>query len=437
MGLQNAKSRELYQRALKVMPYGVNSNFRYWGPDDTMVVTHGQGAYLWDGDGKRYIDYRMGFGPVILGHGYPAVADRVAETIRQSGTVFAFTTVMEIELAERLTRMTGLDKVRLANSGTEATMHALRLARAHTGRESFIKFEGQYHGMSDYYLYSTASSPRGGLGAPSNPINAQVSSGIPKGIARYVINLPYNRPEILERTVRAKWGDLAAIVVEPTMGNCGGILPEQDWLETIRRLCDEYGIVMIMDEVKTGFRLARGGAQELFRVRADLATYAKAMASGYPIAAFAGREEVMQTLEPGSVAHGGTYVGNLVGVAAALATLELMEKEPVLETIHARGKMLMSGLGEILDDAGIVNHLLGHPSMFGLALGSKTRPTDYRGYVASDMDLYERIMAGLIRRGAMPELDGREPWFLSYSHSEKDIADTLGMFEEAVREAKG
>jgi len=436
MPLQQPKTRELYQRALKVMPYGVNSNFRYWGADDTMVITRGQGAYLWDGDGKRYIDYRMGFGPVILGHGYPAVADRVAHTIRETGTVFAFTTTMEIELAERFTRMTGHDKVRLANSGTEATMHALRLARAHTGRERFIKFEGQYHGMSDYYLFSTASSPRRSLGAPTSPVNAQVSSGIPKGIAEYVINLPYNRPEILERTVRARWGELAAIVVEPTMGNCAGILPEAGWLETIRRLCDEYGIVLIMDEVKTGFRLARGGAQEHFRVRGDLATYAKAMANGYPIAAFAGRKEVMDTLEPGSVAHGGTYTGNLVGVSAALATLELFEKEPVLETIHARGQMLMSGLGEILQDAGIPGHLLGHPSMFGIALGVDSAPTDYRGYLESDLHLYERIMTKLIPRGAMPEIDGREPWFLSYSHTEQDIAETLEMFEAAVKEAK-
>src|SRR3990170_3334021 len=160
MSLQHPKTQAEYQRAVKVMPYGVNSNFRYWGPQDTMVVSRGQGAYLWDADGTRYIDYRM-----------------------------------EIELAERLTRMTGMDQVRLANSGTEATIHALRLARAHTGRERFIKFEGQYHGMSDYFLYSTASSPRGGLGAPTSPVNAQVSSGIPKWIAEYVINLPYNRPE--------------------------------------------------------------------------------------------------------------------------------------------------------------------------------------------------------------------------------------------------
>ena len=398
MSLQQPKTRAEYQRAVKVMPYGVNSNFRYWGPQDTMVVSRGQGAYLWDVDGTRYIDYRMGFGPVMLGHGYPAVADRVARTIRETGTVFAFTTVMEIDLAERLTRMTGMDQVRLANSGTEATMHALRLARAHTGRERFIKFEGQYHGMSDYFLYSTASSPRGGLGAPTSPVNAQASSGIPKGISEYVINLPYNRPEILEATVRAKWGDLAAIVVEPTMGNSAGILPEPGWLETIRRLCDEFGIIMFMDEVKTGFRLARGGAQELFKVRADLATYAKAMANGFPIAAFAGRKEIMGTLEPGSVAHGGTYTGNLVGVSAALATLEILEKEPVLETIHARGRMLMSGLGEILQDAGVPNHLLGHPAMFGIAIGSESQPTDYRGYLDTDMHQYEKIITALIRR---------------------------------------
>jgi glutamate-1-semialdehyde 2,1-aminomutase len=374
---------------------------------------------------------------VILGHAYPAVVERVAETIRKEGEVFALTTVGEIELAERFTRMTGTDKVRLANSGTEATMHALRIARAHTGRERFIKFEGQYHGMSDYYLFSTASAPRGALGSLHSPLNAPASSGIPFGIGAYVISLPFNEPEILESTVRAKWGDLAAIIVEPMMGNSAGILPEKGWLELIRRLCDEFGIVMIIDEVKTGFRIAKGGAQEYFKVRADLATYAKAMGNGFPIAAFAGRDEVMMTLEPGSVACGGTYAGNMISVSAALATLEIIEQQPILETIHARGKMLMSGLGEILHDAGVENHLLGHPGMFGIALGSPKPPRGYRDYLATDMHLYERIMAGLTQRGAMPDPDGREPWFLSYSHSEKDIADTLTMFEESVKEAKG
>jgi glutamate-1-semialdehyde 2,1-aminomutase len=435
MSLQQPKTREQYRRAQQVIPYGVNSNFRYWGEDDTLVVARGQGAYLWDPDGTRYIDYRMGFGPVILGHAYPAVAERVAEAVRSGGTTFAITSMGEIELAERFTRMVGMDKVRLANSGTEATMHALRLARAHTGRERFIKFEGQYHGMSDYFLFSTASSPKGGLGSRRSPVNVASSSGIPRAVADYVINLPFNAPDILEATVRARWGDLAAIIVEPAMGNAAGIPPQGGWLETIRSLCDEYGIVMIMDEVKTGFRLAKGGAQEVFNVRADLATYAKAMSNGFPMAAIGGSDEIMATLEPGSVAQGGTFTGNLVGVTAALATLEVLDTEPVYETINARGRLLMSGLGEILQDAGLPHQFLGFPSMFGLALGLSAPPTDYRSYLEADGGLYEKIMTRLIARGAMPDPDGREPWFLSYSHSEKDIADTLGMFESAVKEA--
>lgn len=435
MGLQKAKARELYQRARRVMPYGVNSNFRYWGPDDTMVVTHGQGAYVWDADGRRYLDYRMGFGPVLLGHGYAEVADRVAATVREQGNIFAYTTVMEIELAEKIIAATGVDMVRLTNTGTEATMHALRLARAHTGREKFVKFEGQYHGMSDYYLFSTASAAAASLGSRRNPINVVQSSGIPKAIAQYVINLPYNDAERLEATVEAQWGDLAAIVVEPTMGNCGGILPEAGWLQKIRDLCDRFAIVMIMDEVKTGFRLGLGGAQEHFGVRGDLVTYAKAIGNGFPIAVIAGRRAVMETLEPGGVAHGGTYTGNLVGVSAALATLEILQREPVYSTINQRGTMLMSGLGEILTDADIPHSVLGVPSMFGLSLGA-TRPKDYRGFLQADHHLYERIMVAMAERGVLPELDDREPWFLSYSHSEADVAGTLQTFEDALKEAK-
>lgn len=437
MSLQGKKTREMYQRARKVMPLGVNSNFRYWGPEDTLVVTHGQGAYIWDADGKRYIDYRLGFGPVILGHAYPAVAERVASTIKEEGNLFAYTTVKEIELAERLLRMTGLDMVRLANSGTEATMHALRIARAYTGREKFIKFEGQYHGVADYYLFSTATAQKGTLGSRRSPINVVQSSGIPKGIAEYVINLPFNDRERLEETVKAKWGDLAAIIVEPIMGNVAAIMPQPGWLETIHKLCDQYGIVMIMDEVKTGFRIARGGAQEYFGVRADLATYAKAMGNGFPIAAIAGREEIMKIIGPGSVAHAGTYTGNYVGVAAALATLEILEREPVIESINQRGQILMSGLGEILSDAGIPHQILGVPPMFGIALGSSEAPTDFRSYLETDLELYEKIMLKLGERGVLPELDGREPWFLSYSHSEEDITQTLTAFEDAVREAVG
>ena len=435
MPLQGEKTRREFQRASKVIPYGVNSNFRYWGEQDTLVINRGQGAHIWDADGVRYIDYRLAFGPIILGHAYPSVNERVDQSIG-GGTLFAWTTPLEIELAERITKMCSVDKVRFTNTGTEATMHALRIARAHTGRERFIKFEGQYHGMADYFMFSNAGTQPDAMGPRDKPKNVQMTRGIPAGISQYVINLPFNDVELLERAVKAHAQELAAIIVEPILGNVASIMPMPGWLETMRSLCDEYGIVLIMDEVKTGFRIANGGAQEYFGVQADLVTYAKSMGNGYPIAAIAGKEQVMMTIEPGVVAHGGTYSANAIGVAASLATLEVMESEPVLETINQRGKLLMSGLGEILSDASIPHVITGLPSMFGITLGVEEAPTDLRSYHEGDMALYEEIGMGLSARGVQPDADGREPWFLSYSHSEADIADTLTAFEEAVREAK-
>lgn len=425
-------TRALFEKAKRFIPYGVNSNFRYWGDENTLVMTRGEGAHLWDADGNRYIDYRLGFGPIILGHGYPPVVERVAKAIRH-GTLFAFTTPLEIEVAERIVRMSGVDKVRLCNTGTEATMHALRIARAYTGRERFIKFEGQYHGAHDYVLFSTASSLLAGLGSRRSPINMQLSSGIPEGIRHYVINLPFNDFERLEETVEARWHELAAIIVEPMLGNAAGIMPRPGWLEKIRQLCDRYRIVLIFDEVKTGFRIANGGAQEVFGVRADLVTYAKALGNGFPIAAIGGREEVMMVIEPGHVSHVGTYIGNVVGTAAAAATLEILERQPIIESINRRGRMLMSGLGEILNDAGIPHFVTGLPPMFGFILGTEEEPADFRAYCRGDGDLYERLAMALIERGVMPDPDGREPWFLCYSHTDEDIAETLTAFEDAVK----
>ncbi len=435
MGLQGEKTREMFQRASRVIPHGVNSNFRYWGDEDTLIITRGEGAYIWDADGKRYIDYRLGFGPLILGHAYPAVLERVNQAM-QSGTLFAWTSPQEIELAERLAKVCGLGMVRLTNTGTEATMHALRIARAHTGRERFIKFEGQYHGMVDYFMYSSAGTPPGSMGPRESTKNVQMTRGIPAAISQYVINLPFNDVELLEKAVAAHADELAAIIVEPILGNVASIMPQAGFLEAIRSLCDQHGIMMIMDEVKTGFRVALGGAQQYFGIQADLVTYAKSMGNGFPIAAIGGKSEVMMTIEPGVVAHGGTYSGNAVGVAAALATLDVLEKESVIETINQRGQLLMSGLGEILTDAGIPHALSGPPPMFGIVLGVEQPPTDLRSFHDGDLDLYEEICAGLCERGVQPDIDAREPWFLSYSHSEADIAETLTIFEEAVRAAK-
>ena len=436
MGRVLEQTRALFQRAKAVIPYGVNSNFRYWGDEDTLVVTRGEGAYIWDADGNRYIDYRLGFGPIILGHAYPEVVERVAEAIR-GGTLFAWTTPLEIEVAERIVRMTGVERVRLGNTGTEVTMHALRIARAYTGREKFIKFEGQYHGMHDYVLFNTASTPAGALGSRRSPVNVPTTSGIPKDIVRYVINLPFNDFERLEETVEARWHELAAIIVEPLLGNAAGILPRPGWLEKIRELCDRYGIVLIFDEVKTGFRIANGGAQEYFGVKADLVTYAKALGNGFPIAAIGGKEEVMMTIEPGAVAHGGTYTGNVVGTAAAAATLEVLEREPIIETIFQRGQRLMDGIHQILTDAGVPHFMTGVPPIFSFILGVEEEPVDFRGYCRGDDDLYERLVMALIERGVMPDSDGREPWFLCYSHTDEVIDETLTVFEEAVKQIKG
>ena len=435
MSMQGPKTQETYQKALKHIPYGVNSNFRYWGPDDTMVIQKGQGSYIWDMDDKRYIDYRLAFGPVILGHADPRVNQAVAEAI-QNSTLFAWTTPAEIEVAERICRLTGVDKVRLSNTGTEAVMHTLRIARAYTNREKFIKFEGTYHGMCDYFLFGTASSNAGMLNSRRSTTVAPVSSGIPKAIAEYCLMIPFNDLDILERTLKAKWGEIAAIFIEPSMGNAAGIMPKPGYLQKIRELCDEYGVVMVMDEVKTGFRLANGGAQEYFGVKADLVTYAKSLGNGYPIAAIAGKEEIMMNIEPGNVALGGTYTGNACGTAAANATLEILENEPIIETINARGTALMQGIDEILTEQDIPHVVTGVPSMFGILLGLDEVPHEFRDYIKGDADLYETIALELIKRGVMPDSDGREPWFLCAALSEKDVAETLNVFNDSVKAAK-
>jgi glutamate-1-semialdehyde 2,1-aminomutase len=436
MAYTKEKTTAFFERADQVLPFGVSSNFRYWGEGDNIGVARAQGTYIWDFDGNRYIDYRLGFGPVILGHGHPVVVERVTEAIK-SGTIFALTHELEVKVAERIVALCpGVDKVRYANSGTEATMHALRIARSHTGREKIIKFEGQYHGMYDYMLFSTASSPSGAMGHRRSPIPAPTSSGIPKAVHPLVLALPYNDFETLERTVRQAWGDVAAIIVEPILGNLAGVMPQPGWLELIRKLCDEFGIVMIVDEVKTGFRVAPGGAHEFFGVHGDLVTYAKAIGNGFPIAAIGGKAEVMDSVGPGRTSHGGTYCGNTVGTAAADATLEIIAQGEALKTVDARGSALMEGIGEILTDAGFAHKILGPPSMFGITFGEE-EPTDFRSWLKLDHDLYTAIMSALIRNGAMPDPDGGEPWFLCAALTEKDVGDTLNYFAEAVQEVKG
>ena len=274
-----------------------------------------KGAYLWDADGNKYIDYRMAFGPIILGHAYDEVNEKVKLEI-DLGTLSAMSYELEIETAEKFVNMCpGVEMVRFACSGTEATMHAIRVARAYTGRERIIKFEGMYHGFQDYTLWSTYA-PTEAYGNYGNPFSIPSSSGIPRQLSELITTLPFNNPDVLEKVLKSFGDQVAAIIVEPCMGNCGAILPQKNFLQVIRNQCDKYGIVMILDEVKTGFRIANGGAQEYYRIRPDLATYAKAFANGYPLAAFGGKKEIMSIIGHG-VAQGGTFTNNKPGVAAA------------------------------------------------------------------------------------------------------------------------
>ncbi len=430
---QQDKTIELQQRAQKSVPLGVNSNFRYWGEGITPYVSTAKGAYLWDVNGKKYIDYRLAFGPIILGHADEEVNARVHEEIDRA-VLCAMTSELEIDVAEMMKEMCPcVEMVRLACSGTEATMHALRVARAYTGREKIIKFEGMYHGFQDYTLFSTYA-PAEVYGNINNPIPIPSSSGIPKALNDLIITVPFNNFEILDKVLRRVGYDLAAIICEPCLGNCAAIEPAPGFLEFIRKKCDEYGIVFILDEVKTGFRIANGGAQEYYNIKPDLATYAKALGNGFPVAAFGGKSAIMSIIGQG-VAQGGTYNNNKPGVAAAYATLKILKEKPVLKEIAARGKKLMEGIRELLLRAGIIASVHGYPAMLSFAVG-KEKVTAQRDWQETEREYYLRLVEYMIARGVMPDHDPREPWFLCHAHSEADIDETLNIFSDALVHVK-
>ncbi len=422
-------TQQWQDRAMASMPWGVSSNFRYW-PEDQIIAERAKGTYVWDVDGKRYIDYRLGFGPIILGHAWDEVTDYVAEQMR-SGNLFALTSTHEVRAAEAIKRLTGTAKVRFTNSGTESVMHAVRIARSHTNRETLIKFEGGYHGSFDYAMWSTPGTALGAMGSHKSPNPVPSSSGIPKSLYGMTLTLPAGNCDMLDKTLRERGHQIAAILVEPIMMNIGSLNPGKAWLQFIREKCDEYGICMIMDEVKTGFRIARGGAQEYFGVRADLVTYAKAMGNGFPIGAIAGTEAVMMTIERGAVGQGGTYCGNMLAVAGCEKTLEILERDDIIGTIAQRGTRLMNGIHETLNRHHITNVISGVPQCFGVLVGAEQLPRDYRELQSSvDHNLSRKLNKGLRDHGVLPDPDFQEPWFLCYALSDADIDETLNVLDD-------
>jgi glutamate-1-semialdehyde 2,1-aminomutase len=412
----------MYHRACKTLPGGTDSNFRAWG-EDTIYVDRGKGGRVWDLDGNEYIDLRMGYGPVILGHGDERVDDYVNERMRR-GVSFSLTSEDEVEAMELVKQLNPwVGKARMTVSGTEATMHAMRVARAYTGRTKIVKFEGQYHGVHDYALISVAPNNMADLGDEDNPVGLAWGRGIPAEIASTIIPARYNNIERLRALFERQGPEIAAVIVEPVLGNAAGILPQPGFHKAMRALTEEFGILLIFDEVKTGFRFARGGAAEFFGITPDLATYAKAMGNGYPAAAFGGREEVMSVL-PDKVSHGGTYAGNRIAAAAARKTLQILRDTDALETIQATGQRIQAGIKEKINAKGLPFHFTGHPAMFGIMFTDKVA-TEYRDWANTDHELYDAVAVGMHARGAMPEPDSREPWFMCEAHAKGDIVERV------------
>jgi glutamate-1-semialdehyde 2,1-aminomutase len=421
------KSNEQFRRAVKRMPLGVASNFRYWGDDKTIYVKSGRGGRITDLDDNVYVDYRLGYGPAILGYAHAEV-DAAARDGMEVGGVFALATEMELKVADRISKMVpAAELVRFSNSGTEAVMAALRLARAYTGKDNYILLEGGYHGLFDAVMWHAPMHLWNQVGEPEI---APYSEGIPVSSRSHAYFVQANDANALEEVMKRHADKIACLLIEPIMGNCLGIAAEHDYVRAARELCDKYGIVFIMDDVKSGFRVARGGVQELYGVKADLCTFAKAVANGYPISVLAGREEIMRKIG-GGVAHGGTYTAHPISLAAADKTLEILDETDALERIATYGQALRDGMSAILGARGIPHSFVGHPSMSGLYFDSEP-PRTYRDWKNSDYSFYNAMAQHLHDQGVLCEPDSREPWFICAAHDDACLADTLAGFEISV-----
>ncbi len=432
---------KLFSDALKIMPGGVSSNARLWQTayfcpiysPCTIFAKRAYGSHIWDVDDNKYIDYRLGFGPVILGHGYSAVRKAVNKKERE-GTVYALDNELELDVAKMLKEFVPCaEMVRFSVTGTEATMHAIRAARAYTGKEIILKFEGHYHGGYDYMLYSTHPP----YDTKKRPY--QQSIGIPSSISKLVKVETWNNFESLENTVKKHHGKIAAIITEPIMGNAAAIMPKPGYLRFMRELCDRYDIVLIFDEVKTGFRVARGGAQELYGVKPDLATFAKSISNGYPMSAITGKREIMELFGPGphKVTQGGTYASNPMSMAAAKATLSILRNRDVYDRLNGFGRELMKGIKNILEEHRVKAVVQGRPTMFQyIATNNRKAIHNYRELKSNyHAHLFGKIQYWLMTKGVLVDEDNQECFYTSLSHDRKDLKHTLDAFDFAVDQA--
>ncbi len=421
-----SRSHDLFVAAQQHIPGGVNSPVRAFRGvgGEPVFFQRAEGAYLFDEDGRKYIDYVASWGPMIVGHSHPAVVRAVQETAAK-GLSFGAPTALEVEMADRVCAiMPSLEMVRMVNSGTEATMSAIRLARGFTGRDKIVKFEGCYHGHADSLLVKAGSGALT-LGVPTSP-------GVPTGLAQHTITLAYNDIEQVRAAFAEAGGDIACIIVEPVAGNMNCVPPVPGFLEGLRAICDEYGSVLIFDEVMTGFRVALGGAQAVYGVKPDLTTLGKVIGGGMPVGAFGGRRDIMEHIAPlGPVYQAGTLSGNPVAMAAGLANLELISQPGFYEALGARTTQLTTGLRERARAAGVPLSTNQVGAMFGFFFTGDEQVSNFAQVSACDVARFQKFFHAMLEAGIYLAPSAYEAGFVSAAHTEADIEATLAAAERA------
>ncbi|MBA4166970.1 MAG: glutamate-1-semialdehyde 2,1-aminomutase [Chitinophagaceae bacterium] len=422
-----SRSSELFARASKSIPGGVNSPVRAFKSvgGTPIFFKNAKGAYLYDEDGNKYIDYINSWGPMILGHAYDPLIEAITEKVKDS-TSFGAPTLIEIEVAELIKAMApNIDLVRMVNSGTEACMSAIRLARGYTGRNKFIKFEGCYHGHADAFLVKAGSGVA--------TLEIQVVPGVTEGVALDTLTAPYNDIEAVKNLIARYPGEIAAIIIEPVAGNMGCIIPQKGFLKQIRSLCDKEGIVLIFDEVMTGFRLAAGGAQEKLNIDADLVTFGKVIGGGMPVGAFGGKKEIMSNIAPlGKVYQAGTLSGNPIAMVAGLTLLKTLKENPsIYNELEEKGAYLENGLHKVLVGVPHVINRMG--SMISVHFSD--RPvTNFADASSANNAVFNKFFHAMLKRGVYLPPSAFESWFLSNALTREDLDRTIKAAKESLGE---
>jgi glutamate-1-semialdehyde 2,1-aminomutase len=419
------RSRQAHQKALSLLPLGVASNYRAYDPYP-LFARDGQGGHLHDIDGNEYIDFNLCFGALMAGHCHPAVMKAVAEKLR-TGTMFGMPHDLEWELAAEICSRFPVEMVRFSNSGTECTMHAVRLARAATGRDRIVKMEGAYHGLHDSVLVSLKPKAEE-AGDPARPTPVPAGSGVTKATLENTLIAPFNDLPAVERLFAERPREIAAIIVEPIMMNVGILMPEEGYLQGLREIAGKNGALLIFDEVKTGAKLARGGACEYFGVKPDVVCLAKSIGGGFSLAAFAARREIMDLIAQHKVFHGGTYNTNPVAMAAGLATFREVLTPAAYEHVNRLNRKLLDGYQRQIENTGLKAYVVGAGSNGALMLFPK-RMRNYRDWLTIDTDLWRHYWFAMTNRGVIPQpYWWDEQWTISVAHTEADIERHLAAF---------